>query len=59
LNEIRRIINTLYDYFLEHPDEIAREYRSMIPEYGAEEMVKDQIAGMTDHYAVETYASIK
>jgi dGTP triphosphohydrolase len=27
----------------------------MIPEYGAEEMVKDHIAGMTDHYAVETY----
>jgi dGTP triphosphohydrolase len=30
----------------------------MIPEYGAEEMVKDHIAGMTDHYAVETYERI-
>jgi dGTPase len=59
LNEIRQIINALYDYFLEHPDEIAREYRGMIPEYGVEEMVKDQIAGMTDHYAVETYKNIR
>jgi dGTPase len=59
LREIKRIINTLYDHFLKHPEEIASEYRSMIPEYGIEEMVKDQIAGMTDHYAVETYGNIR
>jgi dGTPase len=59
LREIKRIIYALYDYFLGHPDEITREYRDMIPEYGVEEMVKDQIAGMTDRYAVETYENIK
>jgi dGTPase len=58
LREIKHIIGALYDHFLEHPEEIAKEYRAMIPEYGIEEMVKDQIAGMTDHYAIETYESI-
>jgi dGTPase len=58
LKEIRHIINALYDHFLENPDDITAEYRSMIPEYGIEEMVKDQIAGMTDHYAVETYERV-
>jgi dGTPase len=58
LMEIRHIIDALYGHFLEHQEDITPEYRSMIPEYGVEEMVKDQIAGMTDHYAVETYRRI-
>jgi dGTPase len=58
LMEIRHIIGALYDHFLEHQEDIPPEYRGMIPEYGVEEMVKDHIAGMTDHYAVETYERI-
>jgi dGTPase len=58
LREIEHIICALYDHFLEHPEDLPPEYREMIPEYGAEEMVKDHIAGMTDRYAVETYERI-
>ncbi|MDR1495602.1 MAG: deoxyguanosinetriphosphate triphosphohydrolase, partial [Clostridiales Family XIII bacterium] len=58
LREIEHIICALYDYFIEHPEDITPEYREMIPEYGVEEMVKDHIAGMTDHYAVETYERV-
>ncbi|MDR2162611.1 MAG: deoxyguanosinetriphosphate triphosphohydrolase [Clostridiales Family XIII bacterium] len=58
LMEIRHIICSLYDHFLEHPEDITPEYRNMIPDYGTEEMVKDQIAGMTDHYAATTYERI-
>jgi dGTPase len=58
LSEIERIIGALYDHFLEHPEDIPPEYREMIPEYGLEEMVKDHIAGMTDHYAATTYERI-
>jgi dGTPase len=55
IEKIGNLINSLYDYFLAHPGELSPEYREMIPKYGAEEMVKDQIAGMTDRYAVKTY----
>jgi dGTPase len=58
LREIEHIIVTLYDHFLEYEEDLPSEYREMIPEYGREEMVKDHIAGMTDHYAVETYERI-
>jgi dGTPase len=59
LMEIKRIIGALYDHFLERPEDLTPEYRAMIPEYGAEEMVKDHIAGMTDHYAVQTYRRLR
>jgi dGTPase len=59
LDKIKVIINTLYDRFLRQPEDLSPEYRDMVSEYGIEEMVKDQIAGMTDRYAVECYEKIK
>ncbi|MDR0519683.1 MAG: HD domain-containing protein, partial [Clostridiales Family XIII bacterium] len=58
IEKIGNLIDALYDYFLAHPNELSREYREMIPAQGVEEMVKDQIAGMTDRYAVRTYKRI-
>lgn len=55
LKKINNLINALYDHFLQRPDDLTPEYQGMIQEYGIEEMVKDQIAGMTDRYAIETY----
>ena len=58
LSKIRGLIRRLYDYYLENVSELPKEYFEMIGEYGAEEMVKDQIAGMTDRYAIDTYTRL-
>jgi dGTPase len=58
IEKIGNLIFALYDYFMKRPEEMPQEYCNMIGEYGIEEMVKDQVAGMTDRYAVETYERI-
>ncbi|MDR0851346.1 MAG: deoxyguanosinetriphosphate triphosphohydrolase [Clostridiales Family XIII bacterium] len=55
IEKIGHLINSLYDYYLIHPEEVAAEYRDMIAEYGIEEIAKDQVASMTDRYATYTY----
>jgi dGTPase len=55
LENISRLIKSLYTYYTENPDELAKEYQELIPEYGIPEMVKDQVASMTDRYALKTY----
>ncbi|GHU61162.1 deoxyguanosinetriphosphate triphosphohydrolase-like protein [Clostridia bacterium] len=51
--DIDRTIFFLYDYFLEHPDELPAEYQRICMQDGYAEAVKDYIAGMTDRYARE------
>ena len=58
LEKVRNIIESLYKYFLEHPDRLPQELGQMIPEFGLEEMVKDHIAGMTDRYAMNLYTDL-
>lgn len=56
-DDIDKIIFYLYNYYLEHPDELPGEYQSIKEEYGIAEVVKDYIAGMTDRYASEIFFS--
>ena len=56
--KVRHLIFSLYDYFLEHPEELPQEHLEMLYLYGAEEVVKDYIAGMTDRYAIRIYNKI-
>ncbi|MDR2487034.1 MAG: deoxyguanosinetriphosphate triphosphohydrolase, partial [Clostridiales Family XIII bacterium] len=53
LDKIKRLIFNLYDHYIEHPEELSEEYCALVDEWGVEEMVKDQIAGMTDRYAID------
>jgi dGTPase len=55
LEKVRHLITSLYDHYMQHPEELTAEYRELIDEYGTAEMVKDQVAGMTDRYAIHTY----
>lgn len=55
LFKVRNLIFSLYDYFLEHPEEMPAEHQEMLNVYGREEVVKDYIAGMTDRYALNNY----
>jgi len=58
LDKIRNMIFFLYDYFLNNPEKLPKERLDMVEEWGLEEVVKDQIAGMTDRYAVSIFSEI-
>lgn len=51
----QRIIRTLYEYYLENPDSLAKEYRDEDAEEGLARCVVDYIAGMTDRFALKTF----
>ena len=58
--KVEHIIEPLYDYYLKHIDLLPQYSQERIRE-GKEEKeqaVCDYIAGMTDHYAIETYKEI-
>lgn len=54
-SKVEVIITSLYEYFLDHPDEMPGIYRKIEEEDGTAEAVKDFISGMTDRYAINTY----
>ena len=58
LEKINHILKSLYQYYIENPDQLPEDLRQMVPEFGLEEMVKDHIAGMTDRYAVNLYTEL-
>lgn len=58
MERIETVIKTLFEYFMEEPGLIIKEYPDLAEDYGIEELVKDQIAGMTDRYARTKYKEI-
>lgn len=58
-NKIRNIMEPLYEYYLRHTEELPDYLIRQMEQGGTrEEAVCDYIAGMTDHYAVESYKEI-
>lgn len=55
LDKVERVISSLYQYFIEHDDEIPGIYKLIKEEEGTEVAVKDLISGMTDRYALNMY----
>lgn len=54
-----RIIEILYQHYMDHPEEMPAEYRAMIQNgEGKNRIVCDYIAGMTDNYAVAKFESV-
>ena len=51
----RRIIRALFDRYLENPLLLEDRFRSRFRKDGAERVVCDYIAGMTDRFAIEEY----
>ncbi len=54
--DIKKLIYTLYDYYLEHPEKMPGEYYK--GQEDAERYVVDYISGMTDYYALNAYKNI-
>lgn len=52
------IVNGIYKYFVNNPDKLDGEYKKIYECDGAERAAVDYIAGMTDHFAIETYSNI-
>ncbi len=50
------MIQQLFSFFCEHPDELPNEYISIAWREGTERAVCDYIAGMTDGYALKTFS---
>ena len=56
--KIRHLIESFYSYYLERPELLPSEYGRIVERDGANEAVKDYIAGMTDRYAVSHYEEL-
>ena len=54
----QKLISSLFEYYMKHPDKISDEYVEIWQTEGLERAVCDYIAGMTDAYAVETYQDL-
>ncbi len=51
-----KLVQSLYDFFSTHPDELPNEFISIAWKDGAERAASDYIAGMTDGYALKVFA---
>ena len=50
------MIEQLFSFFVEHPDELPNEYISIAWQEGAQRAAADYIAGMTDGYALREFS---
>jgi dGTPase len=52
----QRLLRDLFDYFIEHPDEISQESRRLLDEgeVTVQRAVCDFLSGMTDRFAIRT-----
>lgn len=58
MDKIHYIIEKLYTYYKINMDKLPIEYYQMIDKWGVDEIVKDQIAGMTDRYAISLFTDL-
>lgn len=55
LSKVELIITSLYNHFMDNPDEIPGIYKEIMDAEGVHVAVKDLISGMTDRYALNLY----
>lgn len=52
----KRLIEMLFNYYIDHPEEMTAEYRALMDRgCTREQAVCDYISGMTDNYAIEKF----
>ena len=54
-SKAKMLVERLYFYFIEHPDELPEDYKLIMYRFDRHRAVCDYISGMSDHYAVELY----
>ena len=55
-----KMLSELYEYYIEHPEAMSREYRELISIRGEKkpQAVCDYLSGMTDQYSMEKFREI-
>lgn len=56
--KVKRLLEYLFEYYGENPNEMPEEYVRLADKWGKEQAVCDYISGMTDNYAIATFQSI-
>lgn len=54
----KHLIESLYDYFISHPDALPEQYQNICQTTDADRAVCDYISGMSDSYAVSLYQEL-
>jgi dGTPase len=54
----RRLVETLYEYYLKHPEKISDSFKHIIESHGKKQAVIDYISSMTDHYAINCFENL-
>ncbi len=54
----RRLIELLYEYFTENPEELPETYKANIASSGVQTAICDYISSMSDNYAVKVFSGI-
>ena len=58
IDKVTYLITALFDYFLEHIEELPEDYQVNRARDGDRRIVCDYIAGMTDRFAVAKYTEL-
>ena len=58
-DKAEEVIKTLFDFWIEDPQELPQGYVDEIPGEGLARVVADYIAGMTDGFILDQYALVK
>jgi dGTPase len=54
-NDAERIVSALFDFWMENPSKLPRQYEEKAGEDSLPRVVCDYIAGMTDHFIIQQY----
>jgi dGTPase len=57
-DKAKALVETLFTYFIDHPDKLPPDYRRIADTHGEERAVIDYISGCTDHYALDLYQKL-
>ena len=52
------MIKALFDHYVSHPEQLPADYQIILAEEGVERAVCDYVSGMSDNFAVESYAAL-
>lgn len=58
MEKVERIVESLYCFYVDYPDEMPELYRNIVSEEGPEAGARDYVSGMTDHFAADIYREI-
>ncbi len=57
-SKAQRMIEMIFQYYQEHPDEMPEDFQYIRKEEGTNRAICDYISGMTDNYAVQVYSKL-